>query len=197
MGLMAALAVVAMTASAASAKGLELYEEGVPVAAGAEVGLALEFGGCDWFSYNGEEREEHHTVWDFGGNIAVNGARTDVMTIEPAKVSCIPFPDQLYPPSIGGKVQEIQMSSAGRATIYASLQYSSGGADSQDKGCLWEFNKLSGTFPIPGSAYIEGNAAGKKNKSDSGRPCSSRKYVHFVAEVHGLNAKLLETQRVG
>jgi hypothetical protein len=109
--LITVLALGLMTASGASAKPpvLELKEAGAPVPVGTEVTVELKlWTGC----YRYSEGEYHEEPFAFHGHIAVNDARTDILTFSAEEVYC-EYPE-IYPSYVAGNVKEISIVHSGR-----------------------------------------------------------------------------------
>jgi hypothetical protein len=198
-GVVVALACAAMAASGASASKhvLELTERGVPVAAGTEVRLELEFPACEDGKNGSEERFIEPIA--FRGQMRENGSKTDTMTFGTEEGYCASNLS-LYPDFARGTVKEVSMAVAGqrgKAKISASLI----DGESRHAGftaCDYDIATLLGAFPIPGHARLEGHARGKLSAGsfESGSPgekCHKTKSFTFTGAVRGPNGNLLET----
>lgn len=184
--LVLSLCVAVMTASGASAakvRALELKEEGVPVAAGAEALMVLQDDFCG-------VRE-----W---AQVSVNGAKKDEVGVDGSLVlvSCGFEHWGLYR---SGTVKKIAMSGAGKATLKTTLRFWWERAfEGKPRECIYEFRKFSGTFPIPGLAVIEAVAAGNLVPSESSHTgCPRSEPNQFRVTLRGHNEKPLETELVG
>jgi hypothetical protein len=183
----------AMSASGVWAKPvLELKEEGVPVAAGAEVGVEL------------ETPEFSHCKWAQRAHVSVNGAKQAKLAVEPLKedMRCpegggIAFAD------VSGGVRAIAMAVAGSAKLKGSpLRLTFVVVVGPENTCAYDFRRFSGSFPIPGQAVIEGSAVGKLNRRRSTNahpesPCEQSATTSFTVALRGHNNQLLETELVG
>lgn len=184
-----ALALGLMTATGASAKPpvLELKEAGAPVPVGAEVTVQLQlWTRCEQYS----EGKFYEEPFAFHGRIAVNGARTDVLTFGAQEVQCSDV--DLYPAYVAGSLKEISILHSGRTRINASLRFGGG-----REGCEYDTSLLPGKLPMPGSARFEGKARGAlfgEAYPQYGFGCRKRVSVSFAAAVYGHNGKLLETE---
>jgi hypothetical protein len=186
--LITVLALGLMTASGASAKPpvLELKEAGAPIPVGAEVTVELKlWTRCEHYS----EGKYYEEPFAFHGHIAVNGARTDILTFSAQEVLCQDV--ELYTSYVAGSLKEISILHSGRTRINASLTFGGG-----REGCNYDTNLLPGKLPIPGYARFEGKARGALFEEDYPNyfSCRKRISVSFAAAVYGHNGKLLETE---
>lgn len=148
--------VAAIGASAASAKTvLELKDEGVPVAVGAEIGVEM------------ETPEFFRCKWAQRAHVSVNRAKQVKLAVEPAteKQECPGNESADAFSEIPRGVGTIAMTIAGGAPLRGSpLRLTSGVVIGPGPTCTYDFKKFSGTFSIPGHAVIEGSAVGKLNR---------------------------------
>jgi hypothetical protein len=192
-GAVAAIAPTALGTSAASAKtALELKEEGVPVAAGSELSVEL------------ETLEACPTLTQ-PAHLSDNGARQDVLAVErpvTEEVFC-PHEDEFVSFDVSGGIQEIEMTTGGRAKLRGSpLRFRFTNDFGPAISCMYELRKFSGTFRVPGAAHIEGSAVARLNRHESreekppAERCRHSQSIHFAASVDGHNNKPLEAEDV-
>jgi hypothetical protein len=194
--LLAAIALGAACASAATGSSvLVLKEEGARVPMGTELELEIK---TDW----------HQCKLPPHGHLVVNGAKKDIFSIPTSveqKPSCEYTGEASFVHYGFEEVTEVALKASGRATLTGvpiKAWYFLFGSPALT--CRWDFRKLSGGFPISGSALIEGTGAGALNKKESGyegeknaKPCERHISIHFTAVVRGHNGKPLETELVG
>jgi hypothetical protein len=197
------LALGAVTASAASATSLELDEGGVRVPRGANVEVELEFSRCWEYPFYEGDFHKRKTISRVSGHLSVNGAKTDKMTSEPEGIGCRENPES-WASTISGSVKEVRMNSAGRATLYSSLRFTTHDVKPPPKGsgtCVFDFpKKVPASFPIPGQARIQGSATVTSDPSNepnsycgTGEPI----VIGFSLRLNGPHKKLLETRPIG
>jgi hypothetical protein len=198
----ALLAFGVIPASGAFAKSaLVLKEAHVPVPVGAEVTVDLETGWttCEMF-HEGPPPGYKPEPMSFHGQVAVNGARTDLMTLTTEERTCANA--GTYSHWVYGSLKEISLAVSGqydKAKIHASLVMGQP-RHANFSACVYDVNAFGGRFPVPGYARIEGVARGAldvaRTYEGEGGKCHKTAAVHFKAAVYGHNGELLETERI-
>jgi hypothetical protein len=188
MGLVAGLALGAMTPSAAASK-LVLKEEGKPVAAGADIGVELEMSetaGC-----KPPAQRSHLGI----------GAKKDRLFVDRApRRECSRACCEIN--KLEGGLSAIAMTDTGEAVARGwplTVEFSTYFGPNSGN-CRWVFTKFLGKFPVPGHAVVEGSTTGKLNRRESfsnGEPCRKSLSASFVITLLGGNNKRLETEVVG
>jgi hypothetical protein len=192
-----AVAVALATAAAASAAPtLTLYEEGMAVAQGTKLVLESPFPEC---------RAQQHgegQSWRFPGTLAVNGAKTDTISVEAEdSIGCWAYPT-LYPAGgYGASVREILMSSKGRATVFGSMTITKEGPFAYGE-CVWKSKgkKFRGELKLPGpAAFTVSAGTGKFQRHEGFGTCHEHPapppQMSFEVEIRSANTgKLLEAR---
>jgi hypothetical protein len=140
-GLLAlALLLVALPASGASAaKLLVLSSEGTPVANGSPGVTGVSIGECGLVS---------------NGKVVENGVSKVKLVETSASEEECPVGE-----SISGKINETELSGAGKVKLTGTLEIAKPGP------CVYDFTKFKSTFPVPGFTFIKGSTSGKLNKA--------------------------------
>jgi hypothetical protein len=163
LALIAAMALAALSAGAASAaRSLVLEEEGGgALATGAVVGFFVEF-------------TEAECVIEGYAFAAVNSAHKDLLNNPFSLAYC---EDEQVPSGI----QSIQLDSAGNGKLVASAGTPIR-LEPALEGCVYEFKKLSGFFASPGQMRINGEARGKLSRAlSSSKGCEPKLATAFTA----------------
>jgi len=169
-GFVAVLAMGALGASDASAEGLELVErsDGVLIARGASAVNEVAVGPC---------------LVESAGKVADNGRERDRILYEP------PFFSACSEGSVSGAVGRVLLTSAGVGTIRMSpvLEITLPGS------CTYLFRRLTGTFPLPGIAFLSGTARGKRSMQSSRLSCPATLTTEFSAGEFGPDEEVFAT----
>lgn len=163
--LVSALALGAVSAAVASAgAGLELKTDGQDLAAGARIGVEIEWrlGGC-WTNESG---------W---GTLKANGATTDkiVHVQESEEGSLCSGSEDGKQDRMTGQVHEVDLTSTGKATVKEDVQLDVY-EDEGQRLCAYTFKTLHGAFQTSGIVELYGAATGKLNQSASSAGCASK-----------------------
>lgn len=151
----AALLVVALPASGASAAKVLVMKEGATtVAVGAPANIGVIMAGC--------------SVWSTG-SVAINKAAKDKVTGAPASTECGPGV------TASGGITEILMGATGKVKMAGTIEISKPGP------CVYVFSKWKGEFPVPGVTIIETSTAGKLNKVASSKSCEKKDTEEYAA----------------
>jgi hypothetical protein len=185
MSLVVALTVGAMSTSSASAKmaNLVLKEEGVPVAAGAELGVELEAG--------------YHCMVAWRGHLSLNDASADKITVEPVQHECTS--EELYPSTFKGGTDEVELIHTGKVWIRGSWEFFYENARTPGPYCTVDFEQIRGMLEMPGPTQTgaSGRTTLVKEWSPNGGPkCHKKGRIYLNATVRGQNGKPLETELV-
>jgi hypothetical protein len=168
---------------------LVLKEEGVPVPAGAELGVELEtsYGSCKL----GQQ-----------AHISVNAAKQDKIAVEaPGSGRC--SDSEYFAFGIADGVKEITATANRKAILLgAPLVFRSQDLYGPERHCTYEADKFVGAFPVMGHAVIEGRMKAKINRQESVESeerCNPPQSLStsFVITLLGRDNKPLETELRG
>src|SRR5579884_1590203 len=156
-GMLLALLLAVLPASAMAGAGLELSSGGTPVANGTPGATGLSIGECSMFSEG-----------------VLNGNNTSKVKITGEKAVASECAEGK---SISGAITETQLGKTGKATLKGNVSLTTAGP------CVYTFKSLKGEFEVPGTVFYAGEAVGKLSKKVSAPTCEKTISLFYAADA--------------